>query len=137
MAQVFAQRRFQLQMIGAFAAVALLLAALGIYGVTAFWVSQRTQEIGIRIALGARGGDVVGMVMRQGVRLTLWGIAAGLAGALPLSGLLRGLLFGTSFFDPATFAAIAALLLATATVACYLPARRATRVDPMRALRSE
>jgi putative ABC transport system permease protein len=129
--------RFQALLFGGFAAVALLLAALGISGVTAFWVSQRTQEIGIRIALGAQGGDVVGMVMRQGVQLTLWGIVAGLAGALPLSGLLRGLLFGTSFFDPATFAAIAALLLATAMAACYLPARRATRVDPMRALRSE
>jgi ABC-type antimicrobial peptide transport system permease subunit len=136
-AGVFAQRRFQLQAIGAFATVALLLAALGIYGVTAFWVNQRTQEIGIRIALGARGGDVVGMVIRQGVALTLWGIVAGLAGALPLSRLLRGLLFGTDFFDPATFVAIAALLLATALAACYLPARRATRVDPMRALRSE
>ena len=75
--------------------------------------------------------------MRQGVWLTVWGIVAGLAGALPLSGLLRGLLFGTSFFDPATIGAIAALLLATAMIACYLPARRATRVDPMRALRSE
>jgi predicted permease len=136
-ARSFAQRRFQLQTIGGFAAVALLLAALGIYGVTAFWVSQRTQEIGIRIALGAGGGDVVRMVMRQGVRLTLWGIVAGCAGALPLSRALRGLLFGTEFFDPATFAAIAALLLATAMLACYLPARRAARVDPMHALRSE
>ncbi len=136
-ARSFAQRRFQLQMIGAFAAIALLLAALGIYGVTAFWVNQRSQEIGIRIALGARRGDVIGMVLRQGLRLTLWGVAAGLAGALPLSRVLQSLLFGATFFDPVTFAAIAAVVLGTAMFACYLPARRATRVDPMNALRSE
>jgi putative ABC transport system permease protein len=136
-AQSFAQRRFQLQMIGAFAGVALLLAALGIYGVTAYWVSQRTQEIGIRIALGAGGGTVIRMVLRQGMLLTAWGIAVGIACALPFGRLLRSLLFGAEFFDPATFAGVAALLAATALAACYLPARRATRVDPMRALRSE
>jgi predicted permease len=136
-ARSLAQRRFQLEMIGAFAAIALLLAALGIYGVTAFWVNQRAQEIGIRIALGAGGGDVIRMVLRQGLALTGWGVAAGLAGSLPLSRALRTLLFGTQFFDPATFAAIAALLLATSLAACYLPARRATRLDPMRALRAE
>jgi putative ABC transport system permease protein len=117
--------------------VALLLAALGIYGVTAFWVSQRTQEIGIRIALGAGGGAVIGMVMRQGMRLTLWGIVAGCAGALPLSRALRSLLFGTEFFDPLTFAAIAVVLFGASMAACFLPAWRATRVDPMDALRSE
>jgi putative ABC transport system permease protein len=136
-ARSFAQRRFQLQTIGAFAAIALLLAALGIYGVTAFWVTQQTQEIGIRLALGARGGDVIRMVMGQGLRLTLWGVLAGFAGSLPLSRVLRSLLFGTSFFDPLTFLAIAALLVATSLVACYLPARRATRVDPMHAPRTE
>jgi putative ABC transport system permease protein len=136
-ARSLAQRRFQLQMIGAFAAVALLLAALGIYGVTAFWVNQRMQEIGIRLALGAGGGDVVRMVLRQGLALTGWGIAAGIAGAAPLGSVLRSLLFGTTVLDPLTFAAVAALLLGTAALACYLPARRATRVDPMRALRAE
>ncbi len=136
-ARSFVQRRFQLQTIGAFAAIALLLAALGIYGVTAFWVSQRTQEIGIRIALGARAGDVIRMVMGQGLQLTAWGALAGLAGALPLARLLRSLLFGATFFDPVTFTGIAGLLLAAALLACYLPARRATRVDPMTALRSE
>ncbi len=136
-ARSLAQRRFQLQMIAAFAGIALLLAALGIYGVTAFWVNQRRQEIGIRIALGAGGGAVVRMVLRQGMVLTGWGVLAGFAGALPLSRLLRNLLFGATFFDPATFAAIAAVILAAALVACYLPARRATRVDPMNALRSE
>jgi len=131
-----AQRRFQLQATGAFALIALLLAAIGIYGVTAFWVSQRTQEIGIRVALGARGVDVIGMVVRQGLALTLWGVLAGLAGALPLAGLLRTLLFGTTPFDPLTFGAIAVLLAGSALLASYIPARRATRVDPMIALRA-
>ena len=129
-AGVFAQRRFQLQVIGAFATVALLLAALGIYGVTAFWVNQRTQEIGIRIALGARGGDVVGMVMRQGVALTLWGMLAGLAGALPFEPVAARAAVRDGLLRSRDFIAIAALLLATAMAACYLPARRATRVDP-------
>jgi predicted permease len=137
MARSFAQRTFQLRMIGAFAGIALLLAALGIYGVTSFWVHQRAHEIGIRIALGADGGEVVRMVMRQGVVLTAWGVAAGLAGAVPLSRLLQSLLFGTDFFDPATFVAIAVLLFATSMAACWLPARRATRMDPLEALRAE
>jgi putative ABC transport system permease protein len=132
-----AQRRFQLQAIGAFALVALLLAAIGIYGVTAFWVNQRTQEIGIRIALGAGGMDVIGMVVRQGMSLTLWGVAAGLAGAFPLARLLRTLLFGTTPFDAPIFAGISVLLAMAALLACYIPARRATRVDPVVALRAE
>ncbi len=132
-----AERRFQLQAIGAFALVALLLAAIGIYGVMAFWVSQRTPEIGIRIALGAAGSDVIGMVLRQGLSLTLWGVAAGLAGALPLSRLLRTLLFGTAPFDPLTFGGISILLAVAALLACFIPARRATRVDPVVALRAE
>ena len=136
-ARSLAQRRFQLEMVGAFAAVALLLAMMGIYGVTAFWVGQRTQEIGIRIALGAGGNDVIRMVLKQGMALTLWGILAGLAGAIPLARLLRSLLFGTGRFDVATFGAITALLLASAMIACYLPALRATRVDPVIALRAE
>jgi len=135
--QALAQRAFQLRMIAAFAAVALLLAALGIYGVTSFWVHQRSHEIGIRIALGADAGDVVRMVLRQGVALTAWGVAAGIVGAVPLSRLLRSLLFGTDFFDPATFLGIAVLLFAASLAACYLPARRATRLDPLEALRSD
>lgn len=135
--QSLAQRRFQLQVIGAFALVALLLAAMGIYGVTAFWVSQRIHEIGIRIALGADGSSVVGMVVRQGLYLTMWGVGAGLAGALPLARVLRSLLFGTTTFDPVTFVGISLLLAAAALVASYIPARRATQVDPVVALRAE
>ena len=134
-ARSLGQRRFQLQMIGAFAVTALLLAALGIYGVTSFWVRQRTQEIGIRVALGAQGSDVMRLVLRQGLQLTLWGIFAGCAGTIPLAMALRSLLFGTGPFDPLTLAAIVALLTATSLAACYLPARRAMRVDPVVALR--
>jgi putative ABC transport system permease protein len=136
-ARSLAQRRFQLQAIGAFALVALLLAGIGIYGVTAFWVNQRTPEIGIRIALGAGAGDVIRMVVGQGLSLTLWGLAAGLAGALPLAYLLRTLLFGAAPFDPLTFGGISLLLAGAAILACYIPARRATRVDPVVALRAE
>jgi putative ABC transport system permease protein len=136
-ARALAQRRFQLQAIGAFAAVALLLAAIGIYGVTAFWVRQRAQEIGIRLALGAQSKDVVRMLLRQGLKLIMWGVAAGLAGALPLARMLRTLLFGTQPFDPLTFLAITALLCAAALLACYVPARAATRVDPAIVLRAE
>jgi predicted permease len=136
-ARALAQRRFQLQMIGAFAGVALLLAALGIYGVTAFWVHQRRQEIGIRIALGAPAGNVVAMVLKQGLAITLWGMAGGFAAALPLARVLRTLLFGTGAFDAPTFAGIALLLLGTAVAACYVPARRATKVDPIEALRAD
>jgi len=131
------QRRFQLQMIGAFAVMALLLAAIGIYGVTSFWVRQRTQEIGIRVALGAQGADVMRLVLRQGLQLTLWGVSAGCAGTVPLAIALRSLLFGTGPFDPLTFAAIVALLAATSLAACYLAARSAMRVDPIVALRAE
>jgi len=136
-ARSLAQRRFQLEMVGAFAIVALLLAMMGIYGVTAFWVGQRTQEIGTRIALGAGGGNVIGMVLKQGMALTAWGLAAGLAGAIPLARLLRSLLFGTGPFDIVTFAGITVVLMAATLVACYFPARRATRVDPVVALRAE
>jgi putative ABC transport system permease protein len=131
------QRRFQLRMIGAFAGVALLLAALGIYGVTAFWVSQRAQEIGIRIALGAQSGEVVRLVLGQGLRLTVWGLGAGLAISIPLARALRSLLFGTGYLDPWTLAAVPLVLAATAAAACYLPARRATRLNPISTLRAE
>ena len=103
---------------GGFALSGLLLASLGLYGLLAFLVAERAREIGIRIALGARGGDVVRMVLGQGLRLTLWGVLAGLVGALPLSRVLRSLLFGATFFDPLTFVTISALLLLTAAMAC-------------------
>lgn len=132
-----AQRRFQLQMIGAFAGIALLLAAIGIYGVTAFWVRQRTQEIGIRVALGAQDADVMRLVLRRGLQITVWGVLAGCAGTVPLALGLRSLLFGTRPFDLVTFASIVTILAATSLAACYLPARNAMRVDPIEALRAE
>jgi predicted permease len=137
MSRSLAQRRFQLQLIGAFAVTALLLAAIGIYGVTSFWVRQRTREMGIRMALGAQGAQVMGLVIRQGLRLALWGIFAGCAGAAPLAMALRSLLFGVGPFDPLTFIAVVMLLVAASLAACYMPARKATRVDPMLALRAE
>jgi putative ABC transport system permease protein len=137
MSASIAQRRFALQMIGAFALAALLLAGIGIYGVTAFSVSQRTQEIGIRMALGAQPGDVVRLVLKQGFLTMMWGMAAGLAGALLLTQSLRSLLFAASPVDPATFLAVSALLAGVVLLACYVPAVRAMRVDPAIALRSE
>jgi ABC-type antimicrobial peptide transport system permease subunit len=120
-----------------FSATALLLAAIGIYGVMAYSVRQRTSEIGVRIALGAGSGDVLGLIFRQGGRLLALGLAGGIAGALLLTRFLSTLLFGVSGHDPLTFAAIAALLTVTAALTCLLPARRAIAVDPMTALRSE
>src|SRR5690349_13580477 len=115
-------------MIGAFALTALLLAAIGIYGVTSYWVRQRTQEIGIRVGFGARRGDVMRQVFRQVMILTLSGIFAGCERAVPFAMALRSLLFGMGTFDPLTFGVIVALLAATSFAACYLPARRAMRL---------
>jgi putative ABC transport system permease protein len=135
--ETLAPRRFQVLLSGVFAAVALVLAAVGVYGVIAYSVSRRTHEIGIRMALGARPRDVLLMVVRRGMTLSLVGVFIGLAVALGVTRVLKGLLFELSVTDPTTFTLIAALMLGVAFLAGYLPARRATKVDPMVALRQE
>jgi putative ABC transport system permease protein len=120
-----------------FAGLALLLTAIGLYGVMAYSVIQRTQEIGIRIALGAQTGNVLKMVLRQGLKLTALGLALGLAAAYALTRYMQSMLFGVKPADPVTFAAIALLVIVVAIAACWIPARRATKVDPIVALRSE
>lgn len=132
-----AQPRFYMVLLATFASVALVLAALGIFGVMSYTVSQRTREIGIRIALGAHGGSVVSMVVRQAMRLAITGLALGLIAALALSRTLTTLLFNLSPTDPLTFVVVATVLATVAFVASYIPARRAARVDPMVALRIE
>jgi putative ABC transport system permease protein len=129
--------RFLAQLMGAYAALALLLAAVGIYGVMSYSVAQRTHEIGVRMALGAQRFDVLGMVLRRGLVLTAIGLVIGVGGALALGRLVQSLLFSISASDPLTLALGAALLLVVALLASYLPARRATRVDPLVALRYE
>ena len=132
-----AERRFAMILLGAFAAVALVLASVGIYGVIAYVVGQRTHEIGIRMALGAQRRDVLGLILWQGTRLALLGVAIGIAGAFALTRLMTELLYGVAATDPVTFAVLALTLTVVAMAACYLPARKATRVDPVAALRCE
>ena len=132
-----AQRKFSLILMGIFAGLSVLLAAVGIAGVMAFLVAQRTHEMGIRMALGAQRADVFGLVLRQGMRMSFLGMLIGLAGAFGLTRLLSGMLYGVKPGDPLTFALVSAFLIVVALVACWLPARAATRVDPIVALRYE
>ena len=131
------ERRFSMGMIGLFALTALLLAGLGIYGVISYMVSERTHEIGIRLALGAQKSNILQMILRQGLKLAIAGAAIGLVAALIVSQLMAGVLYGVRPTDPLTFAGVPLLLIAVALLACYAPARRAVRIDPMAALRYE
>jgi len=137
LATSLAQRRFYMLLLSIFAALALLLAGIGLYGVISYSVGQRTQEIGIRMALGATRAQVLGMIMSQGVRLAIPGIVLGTAGALALNQVMKGMLVGVSTTDAAVFSAAAVSIALIALAACYVPARRATAVDPVIALRYE
>jgi putative ABC transport system permease protein len=131
------QPRLNMMLMALFGALALILAAVGIYGLLSYAVTQRTREMGIRMALGAQVSDVLGLVLKQGMTLALIGEAIGLAGAFALTRLIRGLLFGVTPTDATTFIAVVGVLTTIALLACYLPARRATKVDPLKALHYE
>jgi putative ABC transport system permease protein len=132
-----ALRNFMRFLLSIFAGLALVLASVGIYGVISYAVSQRTREIGVRMALGARPADVLRLILGEGLRLVLVGVAVGIAAALALTKLLASLLFGVSGTDPIIFASVTGLLVGVSLAACFVPARRAMRVDPMVALRYE
>jgi putative ABC transport system permease protein len=136
-ARSVADRRFALELLGVFAAVALLLAAIGIYGVMSYSFSQRTREVGIRVALGAQRLHILRMALAEGMRIVVIGLAAGLVGAAIMTRFFRSMLFDVGTSDPITFLSVAAILAGVALFACYIPARRATRVDPLVALRQE
>ena len=135
--QDMAGDRFDTILLGTFAAVALILSALGIYGVMAFAVAQRTHEIGLRMALGAGPGRVLGLILKEGMILTVIGLVFGLGGAFLIGRAMKSQLFGIGAIDPVAFGAVAGVLVASALLACYIPVRRAMRVDPMIALRYE
>jgi len=137
LSESLSSRRFQTLLTGTFASAALLLACLGIYGVISYSVARRTNEIGIRIAIGAQPLQVSMLVFRQGVRPVIGGLLAGVAGALATGRLIRSFLFGTEARDPTAILAVVLILLAVAAVACWAPARRASRIDPAVALRNE
>jgi putative ABC transport system permease protein len=137
LSQAVGGQRFQTLLLGIFAGIALLLAAVGIYGVLSYSISLRTHEIGVRMSLGASRPDVLKMVIREGMVLAIVGAAIGLTGSFALTQMMSGLLFQVSPHDPVTLVAVSALMLGVALLACFIPARRATRVDPMVALRYE
>ena len=137
LSETLSTERFFAAVLGLFSALALLLSAAGVYGVFSYWVGQRTREIGVRVALGARSGQVMGLVVGRAMRLTFAGLAAGLAGALASAQLLSRVFNGVQSLDLTTLFSAAAALAGVALLACYLPARRASRVHPIEALRAE
>jgi ABC-type antimicrobial peptide transport system permease subunit len=130
-------QRFSMVLLGIFAALALVLSCVGIYGVISYLVGQRTHEIGIRMALGGQRNDMLRLILGRGAQMAVIGVAVGIVGSLALTRLMANLLFGVSAYDPLTFFAVAGLLVLVALAACYIPARRAMKVDPLVALRYE